>query len=416
MTFGRFTVVVIGGGPAGIAAAVAASGDGASVMLVEHEKRLGGKMNQSIQDAFGFIRFSEGLAGPEYIYREITLLDQTNTVVLVQTTVINIVRIDNAFQLTMSNRHGISVIECNAIVLAAGCREQTLSEIGIHGTQPSGVFSAGTAQYILNVMGQLPVRSCIMLGSNNLSLATARALSLSGVKIIGVYEPGSTPKGYLDNVSRCLFDFLTPLHLEHTITRVFGTERIRGVELARADHNGNPIRGSEKAVLCDGFIASGELLPDNSLALSLGVPLSARTKGPLCDHNRMTLKDGVFACGGSLYVSDLVDYDSENGELAGRNAARYMPHTRKLVEINASNDFLTFVPHYVDFDLLFDNTVIYFNPAAVYLNAKVYVMVDGTDVIGQEFDALRPNETQRIDVNLTNVLTPESKIVLRMDY
>lgn len=416
MTFGRLSVVVIGGGPAGIAAAVAAADDGVSVMLVEREKSLGGKLNQSIHDGFGFIRYDNALTGPEYVFNEISVLEQTNVIVMLQTSVVSISRIGNGFQLTISNRHGISIVETNAIVLATGCRERTIFEMGICGVYPAGIFTTGTAQYMLNVMGQLPVKKCIMLGSNNLTLEMARSIALTGGTVLGVYEPGGSPVGYLDTVSRCLFEHDIHIHFYHTVTRVFGSERLQAVELARADKSGKPVRGSEKLVLCDSFLFSTGFLPLNDLARTLNVPVSDKTGGPICDQNRMTLVEGIYACGNALHVSDLADFTSESGEIAGRSAARHMVREeRRLLEITTGNVFLTIVPQYLDCDTIYNNVLVHFNSANEMQNAVVSVMVNGFEVFRQQFETLRPTVTQKIEFPVSDSLTPESNVSIRIE-
>ena len=412
MTFSKVSVTVIGGGPAGIAAAIAAARDGVSVLLVEREKRLGGMLLQSIQDGFGLLRYDNTVTGPEYAFKDISVLNQTNAIILLQTTVTDIVSIDNTFQLTLSNRHGVSIVESNSIVLATGCRELTPYDAGVYGSCPSGVFTAGMAQHYLNVSGQLPVRSCVMLGSSNLGLATARSLTLSGVKVIGVFEPNAAPRGSLFNVSRCLFDFYTQLHLNHTVTRAFGSGRLRAVEIARTSADGKPIRGSERAVQCDGLIVATGFMPENNLADLLTVPSDERTNGPLCDQNRMTMKDGVFVCGNALHISDLVDYVSEDGEIAGRCAARHIAHDRALAKISTGNDFLTVTPQYIDCNMLRGSVVMFLNSSETRFDATVRVFADNNEVFSHKFEKLCPAETQRIEVSFPGTLTSDSEVVL----
>ena len=409
----RFNVVVIGGGPGGLSAAIAASVDGASVLLVERETRLGGVLKQCIHDGFGIERYNERLTGPEYAFKDISSLEQTNTRVLLNTTVSKISRSGNCFQLTLCNRHGILIVESNSIVLATGCRERTAKQIGIHGIQSSGVMTAGNAQYYLNVLGQLPAKRSIILGSGNIGLILARRLTLEGSRVLGIYEPGQTPAGSLRNITQCVYDYDIPLNFGHTVTRIAGSPRLTTVEVCKVDKNLSPIRGSENLVKCDSLILSVGLIPENEIAGFLGVPLSNVTNGPECDQNFMTLVDGVFCCGNALNVNDIVDTVSVTGEIAGRNAARYMLRDRRLLNINISKEFLYSVPQYLDIDMLSNETSIYFKTRENKQNTAVKVFVTGSEVFSQKFEALRTSETHRITLNLSNVITPESKIELR---
>jgi len=255
----------------------------------------------------------------------------------------------------------------------------------------------------------------LILGSGDIGMIMARRLTLEGAKVIGVYEAMQTPGGLLRNVSQCLNDFDIPLHLGHTVTRTFGSQRLRAAELCRVDKNLSPVIGSENIVKCDGLILSVGLIPENELASSINVPICELTRGPICDQNSMTMVDGVFSCGNAMQVSDLVDYVSDSGEVAGRSAARYMAHSRTLVKVNASKDFLSFIPQYIDFDIIRGETALLFRSNRVRENTTVRVFVDNQEIISEQFESLRPPEMERICVDFGSVLTSGSKIDLRME-
>jgi len=419
MTSSKFSVVVIGGGPAGLSAAIAASTDGASVLLVDSDIRLGGILKQCIHDGFGVHRFDENLTGPEYAYKDIKMLEQTNTYVLLQTTVTRVVKYDNSFLLTLCNRFGLVRIEAKTIVIATGCREKTSKHFAIHGSRPAGVMTAGIAQYFINILGQLPAKRAVISGSENIGMIVARRLTLEGAAVLGVYEQAGIPQGSLGNVVKCLNDFSIPLHTEHTVTRVSGGNRLKSAEIYRVDKNTNLIRGTENRIQCDTLILSVGLIPDNDIPYSLGVPLSEETGGPVCDHNYMTMVDGVFCCGNSTHINSLVDHISESGEKAGLSAARYMARDRRLVEIRTSKDFLYAVPNYFDIDMLHGDVFLYFRPREIAENMIVKVYIDNHEVSSQEYHTLRPPETERIlidlNANFSASLTTESRVELRME-
>jgi thioredoxin reductase len=415
MMASRFGVAVIGGGPAGLAAAISASESGTSVILVERELRLGGILKQCIHDGFGVVRYEEKLSGPEYAFRDIAALDQTNTVVMLQTFVTRIERMGSSFLLTLSNRHGIVQVEAGSIVLATGCRERTSKQIAIHGMRPAGILTAGSAQYYTNILGQLPAKRCIILGSGDIGMIMARRLKLEGANVLGVFEAKDSPGGLLRNISQCLNDFDIPLHLSHTVTRVFGSHRLKAVELCRVDKDMIPIRGTENLVECDSLILSVGLIPENELAESLGAELCKKTRGPLCDQNYMTTVDGVFSCGNAMHVNDLVDYVSESGEVAGRRAAHYTEHPRTLIKINVSKDFLYSVPQFLDFETMRNETVLFFRSSEARKNTLVRVLADDQEVFSEQYEHLRPPEMERITVDFGQGLAPDSKISIVME-
>ena len=323
MNFVSCDVAVIGGGPAGLAAALSASEEGANTILIEREAGLGGILKQCIHDGFGLVRFGEKLTGPEYAHRFTSRIKDSGVETYLQTFVTSIKAHGRAFILTLVNNSGITQAECGSIVIACGCRERTSRQIGVHGKHCAGVLTAGTAQYYTNILGKMPTKRCVILGSGDIGLIMARRLTLEGAEVVGVYEAKDAPSGLVRNVYQCLEDFDIPLHTGKTVTRLIGNERLGAVEISDVDENMAPIDGTEEIVECDALILSVGLIPENELSESLGVTLDSKTGGPFIDKDYMTDVSGVFCCGNALYVHDLVDYVSETGEAAGRGAARY---------------------------------------------------------------------------------------------
>jgi len=323
MVAARYDVAVIGGGPAGLAAALSANECGAKTLLIEREAHLGGILKQCIHDGFGLVRYGKKLTGPEYAHRFIRRITNSGVETATLTFVTKIKKRPFGFDLTLVNREGVIKTKCRSVVLACGCRERTSRQIGIHGRHSAGVFTAGTAQYYTNILGKMPTKRCVILGSGDIGLIMARRLKLEGAEVIGVYEAKPTPSGLTRNVYQCLEDYNIPLHTNKTVTRIFGEGRLNAVEVSSVDENLTPISGTEEIIECDALILSVGLIPENELAESLGVPLDEHTKGPITDQKCMTMIDGVFCCGNALRVYDLVDYVSENGETAGRAAAHW---------------------------------------------------------------------------------------------
>jgi thioredoxin reductase len=418
----RYDVAVIGGGPAGLAAALAADKTGGRVLLIEREKRLGGILKQCIHDGFGLIRYGEKLSGPEYSYRFIKELEQTGVEVRRLTFVTKIIKTPGGFKLTLVNSSGVNRIDAKTLILSTGCRERTARQIGIHGTHPAGVITAGTAQYYTNILGQLPARRCIILGSGDVGLIMARRLSLEGAEVLGVYEAQKTPSGLSRNILQCLEDFNIPLYTGKTVTRVYGHHRLEGVDIASVDGM-QPIPGTEKRIPCDGLILSVGLIPENELAETLKVPIHPDTKGPICDQHNMTLIPGVFSCGNAALVNDLVDYVSESGETAGRWAAHFAagqnqaeagtgtaPETgRNLADISGDQDILCLAPQKLDLDQPEGELAVFFRVREEQGETLVRVRAGEKELFRRRYNRLRPPEMERV------ILHPEGVGLRRGD-
>ena len=284
-------------------------------------------------------------------------------------------------------------------MLATGCRERTAKQVFIHGTRPAGVFTAGTAQHFTNLLGELPTRRCVILGSGDIGLIMARRLTLEGAEVLGVYEAKSTPSGLTRNIHQCLHDYNIPLHLSHTVTRVFGADRLTGVEVAEVDEAMRPIPGTEQRIDCDALIVSVGLIPENELAESLGVPLDGHTRGPVCDGQLMTEVPGIFSCGNALHVNDLVDYVSASGELAGKSAAHFAAHTRDEIALTISDDFGYLVPQRLDRTEDNGGVTLYFRSAVVLGPCRVVLTIDGKETWSRRYPFLRPPEMQQLTLD-----------------
>ncbi len=398
----RYDVAVIGAGPAGLSAAVSASRADACVLLLEREARLGGILKQCIHDGFGLMRYGERLTGPEYAARHIDELQNTDATINTLSFVTRILPTDAGFELHYVSRSGMNCATAGAIVLATGCRERTARQIGIHGRFSSGIFTAGTAQYYTNILGMLPAKRCVILGSGDVGLIMARRLTLEGAVVAGVYEAKKTPSGLSRNIVQCLEDFHIPLHLSRTVTRVFGEQRLSAVEVSDVDESMRPIPGTEEIVPCDALILSVGLIPENELAETLHVPLDPLTKGPIVDQRCETLVPRVFSCGNALHVNDLVDYVSESGVLAGASAAA-PTDKRVLIETAHDRQIASLVPQRVDILRGDSSAAFYFRAASEMSHMRLLVSAGGRTLLERRYTALRPPEMERIELPINGL-------------
>ena len=321
--------MIIGGGPAGLAAAAEAKRAGAEkILILERDDRLGGILNQCIHNGFGLHTFKEELTGPEYAARFIEQVKQLSMEYRLHTMVMDITK--ERVITAMSSERGIYQIQAKAVILAMGCRERPRGALNIPGYRPAGIYTAGTAQRLVNMEGYLPGKEVVILGSGDIGLIMARRMTLEGAHVNVVAELMPYSGGLKRNIVQCLDDYGIPLKLSHTVVKIHGKKRVEGVTLAQVDAQAKPIPGTEEFYPCDTLLLSVGLLPENELSRQAEVPLSPVTNGPIVDENLETEVPGIFACGNVLHVHDLVDFVSEEAAQAGRAAAEYVKETQKL--------------------------------------------------------------------------------------
>ncbi len=396
----EFDIVVIGGGPAGLASAKVAASNNKKVLLIEREDKLGGILKQCIHDGFGLHRYKEKLSGPEYAYREIKALESTTVTISTLTFVTKIEKVNEGFILHIVNKEGVELINTKKIILATGCRERTSRQVLINGTNPAGVMTAGQAQYYINILGKLPGKTFVILGSGDIGLIMARRITLEGGKVLGVYEAKPTPSGLARNLAQCLDDFNIPLHLSTTVTKVFGQNRLEEIEIAKVDNCMCPIKGTEQRIKCDSLILSVGLIPENELAESLDITISNKSKGPIVDQNLETAIRNVYSCGNAMHVNDLVDYVSESGEIAGRSASSDSITEKELIYINTNENMLYLVPNAINIKSNLENIVFYFRSNKIMKNVNLNVYSNGKTIFTKFYPVVKPPEMERVIISL----------------
>lgn len=322
----QHAIVIIGGGPAGLAAAISAAEQGEKdILILERDRELGGILNQCIHNGFGLHTFQEELTGPEYAARYIEKVERMGIPYLTDTMVLDLS--PEKVVTAVSPTEGIFQIQAQAVILAMGCRERPRGALNLPGYRPAGIYTAGTAQRLVNVEGRMPGREVVILGSGDIGLIMARRMTLEGAKVKVVAELMPYSGGLKRNIVQCLEDFGIPLKLSHTVVAIHGKERLTGVTLAQVDHDGRPVPRTEEEYSCDTLLLSVGLIPENELSKNAGVALSSATSGPVVDESFQTSVNGIFACGNVLHVHDLVDFVSEEAANAGRRAAEYVRET-----------------------------------------------------------------------------------------
>ena len=392
-------LIIIGGGPAGLAAAIAAHDSGIKdVLIIERENRLGGILMQCIHNGFGLHRFGESLTGPEYAHRFIEEVKKRGIEYHAGTTVLGVTK-DKKVTF-INSETGVATVKASAIVLAMGCRERSRGALNIAGTRPAGIYSAGTAQKYINVKGYMVGKRVVILGSGDIGLIMARRLTLEGAKVLAVCEIMPFSSGLKRNIEQCLNDFDIPLYLNHTITEIRGKDRVSGVTVAKVDKDKKPIAGTEMDFDCDTVLFSVGLIPENELTKGAQIALSPKTKGAIVDENRQTQADGIFACGNVLHVHDLVDYVSEEGELAGRSAARYiMKKTAagEKREVKAGENVGYVVPQTISANAT--DTKLYFRVTKVIDGGAVTVTSGEKTLLTIKKPVLTPGEMQTLTLS-----------------
>lgn len=409
-----FDVVVIGGGPAGMAAALAAQKARARVAIVEREQHLGGILRQCIHPGFGLSHFKQELTGPEYAQRFIDQVHATDIALFLNSMVIGIdsdapadvpgtdeaVGDAAVHTVTLMSRTGMLQLTGRAVVLAMGCRERTRSEIKIPGSRPAGVFTAGLAQRYINIENLKPGSRAVILGSGDIGLIMARRCTLEGISVEGVYELMPYANGLRRNVKNCLDDFGIPLHLSTTVTRVIGHDRVEAVEVSQVDERLAPIPGTERVVPCDTLLLSVGLIPENELSVAAGVELDPRTRGAVVDQSLQTGVPGIFACGNVLHVHDLVDYVSEEAAAAGTAAAAYIAQGGlgggREIRIEPRGGVRYTVPAAVRPDCMPETLTVRFRVGGVYKNSYLSVYFGEKRVLHRKKQVMAPGEMEQV--------------------
>ena len=395
-----YDIVIIGGGPAGLAAAVSAKESGIdSILILERDKELGGILNQCIHNGFGLHTFKEELTGPEYAQRFITQVEDLKIEYCLHTMVMDIS--PQKVVTAMNREEGMFEIQAKAVILAMGCRERSRGALNIPGYRPAGIYSAGTAQRLVNMEGLMPGREVVILGSGDIGLIMARRMTFEGAKVKVVAELMPYSGGLKRNIVQCLDDYGIPLKLSHTVVDIKGKKRVEGVTLAEVDGKGRPISGTEEFYSCDTLLLSVGLIPENELSGDMGVEMSPVTSGPIVNESLETNIDGVFACGNVLHVHDLVDFVSEEAAAAGKNAAAYVKGTRteeggREITLDPTDGVRYTVPATVNTARMDDILTVRFRVGGVYKNCYVSAYFDDERVIHKKRQIVAPGEMEEI--------------------
>ncbi|MEZ0535709.1 NAD(P)/FAD-dependent oxidoreductase [Caldicellulosiruptoraceae bacterium PP1] len=414
-----YDVVVIGGGPAGLAAAISSydANNNLKVALIERDSYLGGILNQCIHNGFGLHYFKEELTGPEYAERFINEINIRNIDIYLNTFVVNM---NAEKKLTCINQDGILKINAKSIILSMGCRERTRGAIQIPGSRPAGIFTAGTAQRLINIEGYLVGKKAIIIGSGDIGLIMARRLTFESVKVECVVEIMPYSTGLKRNIVQCLEDFNIPLLLSHTVTQIHGKERVEGVTIAKVDEKFNIIEGTEKYIECDTVLLSVGLIPENELSRNANILIDEITQGPVVDNTLSTNIEGIFACGNVLHVHDLVDNATKEAQTAGYYAALYatqqINYNNNFININLKHGIRYVVPQRINLDYL-DDIKLSFRVTKPMNNTNIYVDIDNKRINSIKKQFVTPGEMESIIINKEHLsnLNINSKIEIGIE-
>lgn len=388
-------LVIVGGGPAGMSAAVAAYENGVrDILILERDAHLGGILQQCIHNGFGLHRFGEELTGPEYAWRYEKLVREHNIPFLLNTMVLDITP-DKVITAT-NPESGVFQLQAKAVILAMGCRERSKGALNIAGTRPAGIYSAGTAQKYVNMKGYMPGKNVVILGSGDIGLIMARRMTLEGAKVHAVCELMPYSGGLARNIEQCLHDFNIPLKLSHTVVEIHGRERLEGVTIAKVDEHRRPIPETREYIPCDTLLLSVGLIPENELSKTAGVPLDRVTNGATVDQDRQTEVEGIYACGNVLHVHDLVDFVSEEADIAGKSAAAYIhgEHAEAVdIPLHTDGKIRYTVPQRITAK---KDVTVFFRVADVYRNVTIKVKDGDRVIFSKKKPKVAPGEMESI--------------------